>query len=87
MNEIDEIVESYKKESEEYWNSLSKEEQLKVFCAVSRRICKGELEDQGSYRYILYNIFGFGPEAYLPAQVSGYLSIHNAIWNDEDDGK
>lgn len=66
-------------ESEDYWNSLSKEQQLLAFCAVARRIYKGELEDRGTYRYVLYDVFGFGPEAYAIAQESGYLEIHNAI--------
>ena len=66
-------------EQEQYWNSLSKEQQLNAFCAVVRRIYKGELEDNGTYRYILYNIFGFGPEAYVQAQIAGFLSLHNAI--------
>jgi hypothetical protein len=76
MNEIE-------KESESYWNSLSKEEQLKVFCAVSRRIFEGEIKNKGSYRHVLYSTFGFGPEAYAQAQCSGYLSIHNAIYDGE----
>ena len=58
-------------ESEKYWNSLTKEQQLDVFCAVSRRIMKGELEGKGSYRYVLYDVFDFGPEAYAPAQMAG----------------
>ena len=69
-----------KDEQEAYWNSLSKEDQLKAFCAVSRRIFDGEIEQRGTYRYVLYNVFGFGPEAYVPAQCAGYLSIHNAIY-------
>ena len=77
------VINEWEKEQEEYWNSLTKEEQLKVFCAVSRRIYKGEILEKGSYRYVLYNTFGFGPEAYAPAQVAGYLSIHNAIYDAE----
>ena len=82
-NAFNKICEEWEKEQEEYWNSLTKEEQLKVFCAVSRRIYEGEILEQGSYRYVLYNTFGFGPEAYAPAQVAGYLSIHNAIFDAE----
>lgn len=74
-------------ESEQYWNSLTKDQQLQVFCAVSRRIYKGEIEQQGSYRYVLYDIFEFGPEAYAPAQLAGYLSIHNAIISSEHEHK
>lgn len=69
-----------KDEQEAYWDSLSKEEQLKAFCAVARRIHKGEVELGGSYRYVLYDVFGFGPEAYAQAQLAGYLDIHNAIY-------
>ena len=74
-----EVFDEIEDEQEEYWNSLTEEERLKAFCAVSRRIFKGEIEEKGSYRYVLYDVFGFGPEAYAQAQMAGYLSIHNAI--------
>lgn len=80
-----EIHAEIEKESEQYWNSLSKEEQLKVFCAVSRRIYKAEIEEQRSYRGTLYSVFGFGPEAYAQAQMAGYLSIHNSIMSGNHD--
>jgi hypothetical protein len=74
-----EVFDEIEKEQEEYWNSLTEEDQLKAFCAVSRRIFQGEIEKKGSYRYVLYDVFGFGPEAYAQAQMAGYLAIHNAI--------
>lgn len=73
------------KDSEDYWNSLSKEDQLRAFCAVSRRIYQGEIVDHGSYRHVLYGVFGFGPEAYASAQMARYLEIHNAIVTDKGD--
>jgi len=82
-----EAMEQIELESEQYWNSLTKDQQLQVFCAVSRRIYKGEIKDQGTYRWVLYNVFEFGPEAYAPAQMAGYLSIHNAIFNSEHEHK
>ena len=66
-------------EQEEFWNSLTPDQQIMCFCAVSRRIHKGEIEDRGSYRWVLYDVFGFGPEAYAQAQDAGYLAIHNSI--------
>ena len=78
MNEIEQ-------QHEEYWNSLTKEQQLAAFCAVARRIHQGELIDQGSYRHVLYGVFGWGPEAYAPAQLAGYLEIHNAIYAPNHD--
>lgn len=80
-----ETMAEVEKESEDFWNSLSKEDQLKAFCAISRRIYKGEIEDKGTYRYVLYDVFGFGPEAYAPAQLARYLEIHNAIVTDKGD--
>ena len=76
-----EVMQEVENQSETYWNSLTKEQQLQAFCAVSRRIYKGEIEDKGTYRWVLYDVFGFGPEAYAPAQLAGYLSIHNAIFS------
>lgn len=70
------------KEQEEFWNALSKEDQLKAFCAVVRRIYEGELVDGGTYRYVLYNTFGFGLESYAQAQHAGYLEIHNLLYKD-----
>ena len=77
---LDDLAETFndhinrlKNKQEEYWNSLTKEQQLDAFCAVVRRICQGELDDKGTYRYVLYDIFKFGPESYGSAQMAGYL--------------
>ena len=86
-NAFNEAMKYVEEEQEKYWNSLSEEEQLKVFCAVCRRIYKGDIEDQRSYRGVLYDVFGFGPEAYAPAQMAGYLAIHNAIFTAEQEQK
>ena len=72
------------KESEEFWNSLTKDQQLQVFCAVMRRLYKGEIEEGRSYRGMLYDVFGFGPESYAVAQMSGFLTIHNCILTPEE---
>jgi hypothetical protein len=83
MQAMDEI----KEDEEKYWNSLSKEQQLCCFNSVIRRIHKGDVELQGSYRYVLYQVFGFGPEAYARAQMAGYLDIHNMITTPEQERK
>lgn len=84
---FNEIIKEIENEQEAYWNSLTKEQQLDAFCAVARRIYQAEIVDQGTYRHALYSVFGFGPEAYLPAQCAGYLSIHNSIYPDDHDRK
>jgi len=77
-------AEQYQKECDDLWNSLPYDDRLKLFCAVSSLIYKGEIEEQGTYRYVLYDVFGFGPDAYAAAQCAGYLSIHNAIFDGEN---
>lgn len=78
-SEFEEAIKEIENEQEAYWNSLSKEHQLMAFCAVVRRIQNGEFVHHRSYRGMLYDIFGFGPEAYVQAQDAGFLEIHNAI--------
>lgn len=80
---FEEAMNLIKQKQETYWNTLSKQQQLMVFCVVSRRIYEGDIVQKRSYRGVLYDVFGFGPEAYVPAQMSGYLSIHNAIFDSE----
>lgn len=71
-------------EQEVFWESLTKEQQLQVFCCVARRIYDGEIKQRGSYRYVLYDVFGWGPEAYVAAQDAGYLSIHNTLFDGQE---
>lgn len=80
---FNEAMALHEKDQEEYWESLTKEQQLKAFCAVVRRIHQAEIIDQGSYRHALYGVFGFGPESYGQAQLAGYLTIHNSIFSSE----
>ena len=79
-----EAMKAVEDRSESYWNSLTPEQQLDAFCAVVRRKYKGEIEKCGTYRYVLYDVFEFGPEAYAPAQMAGYLDLHNSIWSNEE---
>ena len=67
-------------QEEEFWSSLTQEEQLCAFNSVMRRLHKGELQEQGSYRYILYDVFGFDEDAYMRAQSAGFLELHNAFY-------
>ena len=92
MQELSEISERFQEamkaeeeHQEQYWNSLTKEQQLMAFCAISRRIFDGEIKQGGTYRYVLYNVFGFGSEAYVPAQCAGYMEIHNALFTGRDE--
>lgn len=84
---FDECIKQMEREEEEFWNSLSQEDQLKAFCAVSRRIFDGDIKQKRTYRGVLYDVFGFGPDSYVRAQMAGYLAIHNAIYDGESMGE
>jgi hypothetical protein len=81
--EFTQALDGYQKESIELWNSLPYDDRLKLFCAITSLIYKGEIKEKGTYRYVLYNVFGFDLDSYVPAQHSGYMAIHNAIYDGE----
>lgn len=72
-----EAQKEYEQKVDDYWNSLDYEDQLKAFYAVCKRIHKGDVVDKGSYRYVLYDVFGFGPDAYELGMDCGYMALHN----------
>jgi hypothetical protein len=76
----------YEKKNDEWWNNLSYEERCDAFYAVMKRFSHGELEKKGSYRYILYDVFGFGPDMYVSGMDCGFMALHNAIVTQEDNG-
>ena len=86
-NAFKEAMDRIEKDQEKFWSSLSKEDQLKAFCCVVRRIFDGEIREPRSYRGVLYDVFEFGPEAYAQAQCAGFLALHNSIMTDEEFGE
>ncbi len=82
--EMEKAKQEYEKRNDEWWNNLSYDERCDAFYAVSKRIYQGEMIDKGSYRYVLYHIFGFGPEMYGAGMDCGYMALHNAIVTSED---
>jgi hypothetical protein len=86
LTELGELQEDLEKQTEremnEWWNSMSKDDQMKAFYSVVKRLVDGELEQKGSYRYVLYDVFGFGPESYMLGMMCGFMSLHNSIERD-----
>lgn len=74
-----EVEKTWEEDSDEYWNTLDKEQQMLAFFAVMKRVYRGEIVEGRSYRGILYDIFGFGLEAYGMGMFCGFFDIHNAI--------
>ena len=74
----------YDADAEAYWEGLSYEDKLKAFYIVTKRIHKGDIVDNGSFRHVLYDVFGFDMDSYIVGIDSGYMDIHNSIVVDND---
>ena len=72
----------YEKKNDEWWNGLSEVEREDAFYAVIKRIYEAELIEKGTYRYVLYNKFKFGPGMYVAGMDCGFMALHNSIEND-----
>lgn len=76
---------NYNTEADAWWDKLAYEDKLLAFYSVVKRIHDGDIKQQGSYRYVLYDVFGFGPDAYALGMDCGYMTLHNAIKTDEEE--
>tara|TARA_B110000503_G_scaffold46526_1_gene75919 strand:- start:864 stop:1265 length:402 start_codon:yes stop_codon:yes gene_type:complete len=75
----------YEHENTSWWDGLTETEREDAFYAVCKRLYQGEIEEHGSYRYVLYDVFGFGPGMYVQGMSCGFMGLHNSICiNDED---
>jgi hypothetical protein len=74
----------YENETDAWWEGLPYDDKLRAFYSVVKRIYEGDVKQQGSYRYVLYEVFGFGPDAYGIGMDCGYMSLHNSIMSDQD---
>ena len=75
----EEALEQYEQKAKEYYDSFGMDNQLLLFFYVTNVIFKNYFKDNGSYRGLLYNKFGFGPEAYSLGMDSGMFALHNSI--------
>ena len=91
LQELSDISQEFEKaykqhdvEMDDWWNQLTPEEREAAFYSVCKRIHKGDLVDNGSYRYVLYDTFGFDHGMYVDGMNCGYMAIHNAIFDGEE---
>ena len=71
----EEVQEQYTKKAKEYYNSLGMDNQLLLFFYITNLIFENYFKDNGSYRGLLYDKFGFGPEAYSLGMDSGMFAV------------
>ena len=88
LSDIGQVMEDQKLRFEskldEWWNSLPEHEREWAFYSVCKRIHKAEFMDHGTYRYALYDVFGFDGGMYMHGLDCGFMAIHNAIGDGED---
>jgi hypothetical protein len=74
----------YEAKNDAWWNGLSETEREDAFYAVCKRLFQGEIKQRGTYRYVLYDVFGFDPGMYVAGMECGYMALHNAIFDGEE---
>ena len=83
LSELSQLMEEsrarYAAENNAWWNNLTEQEREDAFYAVCKRIHQAEIKDQGSYRYALYDVFGFNEGMYMRGMQCGFMDIHNSI--------
>jgi hypothetical protein len=76
--------EKYEAENTEWWNSLTERERENAFYEVCKRIYQGDVESKGSYRYVLYDVFGFDMAMYGHGMQCRYIDIHNLLIDGQE---
>ena len=66
-----------------FWDSLTYDQKCDAFHAVVSKIFEGEIKEKRSYRGMLYDVFGFGPDMYVRGMDCGFMALHNSIMDDE----
>lgn len=76
-----------KSDADRWWDSTDYETKQLAFYSVIDKMRQVELMDKGSYRYAIYDVFGFRGDMYGPGIECGYMDLHNTIANvAEQDG-
>jgi len=78
------IVADYETKNNEWWNGLTEQEREDAFYAVCKRIYDGRVNDNRSYRGILYDKFGFAPYMYRAGMECGFFALHNMLREENE---
>jgi len=84
QQEMEKSRKKHEADNDAWWNGLSEKEREDAFYAVCKRIWQADGIDNGTYRWALYDVFGFDPGMYMHGMNCGYMAIHNAIFDGEE---
>lgn len=82
--EMEKIMKEDEARVDAWWDSLTEENREDAFYAVVKRIYKAEVLDRGTYRYALYDIFGFDGGMYMRGMDCGYMNLHNILFDGQE---
>jgi hypothetical protein len=82
--EIEKGREEYENTVDSWWDNLTEKEREDAFYSVIKRMYKAEVQDRGTYRWALYDVFGFDPGMYGAGMDCGYMAMHNIIYDGLD---
>ena len=82
--EMEKVARLYEADNDAWWDGLSEKEREDAFYAVVKRIHKAELQDKGTYRWALYDVFGFDGGMYTKGLDCGFMALHNAIFDGNE---
>lgn len=69
------------KTAAQIWEDTPYEVRLACACYVLNKVTS-LIEGGGSFHYLIYDLLGFGPDAYIPLFKAGGLTISNLISED-----
>lgn len=82
--EMDIWRKEYEDKTDAWWNGLTEKEREDAFYSVIKRMYQAEVKDRGTYRYALYDVFGFDGGMYGAGMDCGYMALHNIIFDGLD---
>ena len=85
--EMDIWRKEYEEKTDAWWNGLTEKEREDAFYSVIKRMYQAEVQDRGTYRYALYDVFGFDGGMYGAGMDCGYMAMHNIIYDGLDFAK
>jgi len=65
--------------ADKFWDSLTEEQQIQAAVVMFKKLNQ-QLESKGSFRHMIYNVFGWGPEAYSAIYAAGGMNISNMLF-------
>jgi len=75
-------IESYAN-ADKFWDSLTEEQQIQAAVVIFRKLNE-QVKAKGSFRFMIYNVFGWSMKSYSPIYAAGGMNINNmlndAVW-------